>query len=822
MTTVHKTAVARTKGAISAFDAAMKSFTEANTKLSNLHLRKQKVVGTVAKLEQQAKADPKKYGTALKDMKAKLAGIDEAIGKQTAVVKEKGAALKASRGEVDAAEADALKAAKAEKVKGAVWVDSVEDAASLPEDVQKAVLGGVAYVSRDQALAADVKSVQDATRSLPPHEAIKVLDKKLQGTAPKDQMRLLHAVRNEVEFLAREANGMDVTHNPRADAAGKAYVEMMRVLDPGARAMLAKTAAETFPSGKDWKTGLAHAHQSGLGKALFESMKNGANFDSVTAVVNALVKEGKTDQAGTMRGVMGEAIRELRTDFESKAKVVQQLRGELALLNQGVGSLMTPDQRKDAIAAFKKQHAAEFDAFDSAAKKLTGAFEAFPLAQDKASVDASRWAWNDTKLLTSELSAVQKQMEDIKSSPAGEQMILDALKKQAEGVGPAWLGALVENGKNSKDLAEGTAKFIATGIAQLGMMGKLDQKGLVNALTANASILGIEADAAKGLAVTFAKVQSGALPPDAMKEAFSKIDGGSFGESKLAKTSLKVIGLGFSMYGVAKGIKDWNDASTLDQFKTVVAGANLGVEGASMAMKALGRESAVGALAKLGGGVAVVGGVLDVFGGIKGIANGDVGNGAADLMSGAGGVLMGLAATSSSIPGGQLIGAGLAVAGLVTKLIVGSRAVTKAERAAESDARAYLQGAGINPELAKPLGNVRRADHRNAGIPIGQVAERLGMKPEELFLKLQKLPAAKLDEFVKRMLTLELNDKGRAVEGPVQPSPSEGVDEAVVRTEQFFSSNVNSDTLHEIKYGPRSLSTAVPWAKDFLSKNGVL
>lgn len=821
MTTVHQQAVARTQTAISGFEAANKSFTEANLKLNNLYTRKAKVAGTVARLEQQAKADPKKYGTALKDMKAKLAGLDADIAKQSAVVGEKGKALKASRSEVDAAETEALKAAKTAGVQGAVWVDSLEDAASLPENVQKQVLGGVAYVSREQALASDVKDVKDAIRNMEPADAIKVLDKKLQGTAPKEQVRLLHALRKEVEFLAREATG-DVNTNPRAVPAGAAYAETMRVLDPAARKMLAQAAAEQFPSGKDWKQGISHAWKTGLGKALGESMKQGASFDSGTELVNALAKEGKADQAGTMRGVLGDNVRELRTDFESKAKVVQQLRGELALLNQGVGSLMTADQRKLAIEGFKKQHAAEFKAFDEAAKKLTGAFDAFPLAKDKADPEVGRWAWNETKQLGQELNAVQKQMDLIQSSPAGEQKILDALKKQSEGVGPPWLGALVENGKNTKDLAEGTAKFVATGLAQLGMMGKLDQKGLVKALTENAALLGIDAEAAKGLAVTFSKVQSGALGPEAMKDAFAKIEGGSFGTSNLAKNSLKVIGLGFSMYGVAQGIKSWGDADTIKKFQTVVAGANLGVEGASMAMKALGRESAVASLAKLGGGLAVIGGVLDVFGGIKGIANGDVGNGAADLMTGAGGVLMGLAATSSSVPGGQLIGAGLAVAGLVTKLIVGSRAVAKAERASEADARAYLQAAGVNPALAKPLSNVRETDHRNAGIPIAQVAERLGMKPDELFLKLQKLPPAKLDEFVKRMLMLELNDAGRAVEGPVQSNSIDGVDDAVVSTEQFFSGNVNSDTLHEIQHGPRSLSTAAPWAKDFLSKNGVL
>lgn len=815
MTTIHQAAVARTQTAVTALDAASIKHAEASVKLNNLHGRQQKVAALVQKLEVSAKGDPKKYGTALADAKSKLTKLGRDISAQGEVMKGAGKALAASRAEVDTAATQALAIAKKEKMPAAVWVDSLEDAASLPVEKQKQVLGAAAYISKEQALATDVKTVKQALKTMNPDEALKVLDRTLMGTAPQEQAKLLAALKPELEFLARAANE-PITYSSHGEASGKAYVEAMRMASPAAQKLMAKALAATFPDGDKWRPGLEHGWKTGAGKALGESMKSGQNFGVAGEVVTALTAAGKLDQAGTMRGVIADTITELRTDFEKQSKGVAGLRGELALLNQGVGSLMTTEQRNKAIEGFKAKHAEEFGAFDSAASKLTGAFEAFPLAKDPLSPDVGRWAWQDGKNLQAELGKVQKLMGSIQSTPAGEKAILDALRAQEKGVAPAWLDSVLETAKTSKDLTEGTAKVIATGIAQLGMMGTVTSKqSLVSLLQKNAGLLGIDAEKARALGDAFTSQNA-----DRITAAFKDIDGGGFASSKKGQAALKVVGLGFAAYGVAKGIKGWDDAGALDRFKTVVAGAQLGVEGATLALEVLGRKTALQSLSKLSGGLNVVGGMLDVFGGIKGIADGSVGEGVADLMSGAGGVLMGLASVSSSVPGGQVLGAALAVGGLVTKLIVGSRAKAKAERNSEADARAYLEAAGVDPKLAGPLGNVREDDHRNAGVPISQLAERLGMKPEALFLKLQKLPADKLDEFVKRMLSLELDDSGRAVEGPVN-RPGNRVDSVKVETKYLPMASKDAIEVPRLEYGPRSMSTATEWAKDFLAKNGL-
>ncbi len=814
MTTVHQAAVVRTQTAVTAFESATTRHEDAGVKLGNLQQRHQKVSALVVRLESDAKDNPKKYGPALAEAKSKLTKLGKELAAQGDVVKGAGAAVAASRGEVNKAEVAALEAAKKAMVPGAIWVDSLEDAASLPVENQKAVLGAVTFVSKEQALATDVKAVKEALKTMDPAEALEVLDHRLMGTAPSEQPKLLSALKNELEFLASAANESAV-HNPRGEAAGKAYVEAMRMASPAAQKLMTKALAATFPEGAKWRAGMEHAWQTGVGKALGESMKSGQQFGAAAELVNALSAAGKLDQAGTMRGVIADTVKELRADFTHQSKEVMRLRGELALLNQGVGALMTSDQRNKAIEGFKAKHAKEFEGFDAAANKLTGAFEAFPLAKDTGPAQMGRFAWQDNKSLVAEMAQVQKLMGSIQSTPAGEKAILDALRAQEKGLAPAWLDSAIELSKSSKDLAEGTAKVVATGIAQLGMTGAVTSKqSLVKLLQKNAGLLGIDPEKAKELGAAFTSNSA-----DRLKAAFKDIDSGNFATTKRGQAALKVVGLGFAAYGVAKGVKGWEDAGALDRFKTVVAGAQLGVDGATLALELLGRKSALQSLSKLSGGLNVVGGMLDVFGGIKGIAGGNVGEGVADLMSGAGGVLMGLASVSSSVPGGQVLGAALAVGGLVTKLVLGSRAKSKAEKSSEADARAYLVAAGVDPKLAKALGNVREDDHRNAGVPISQLAEYLGTKPETLFVRLQKLPPARLDEFVRVMLGLELDDSGRAVKGPIS-QPGKG-DSSTIETKYLPMASKDAITVPTVEYGPRSLSTAAVWADDFLKKNGV-
>jgi hypothetical protein len=339
-------------------------------------------------------------------------------------------------------------------------------------------------------------------------------------------------------------------------------------------------------------------------------------------------------------------------------------------------------------------------------------------------------------------------------------------------------------------------------------------------LQSNAKLLGIEQKAIDKITAAFTDLDGSQASVDKVKKAFTEIEGGGqFGQSEIAKHSLKIIGLGLSAYGFANGLKGWSDADAKAKIRTVVDAANLGVDGSKYALELLGKEGVAKTLSRFGsGGLAVVGGILDGITAYDSFKEGNIGAGVGSSLSAAGGLLMGAASISEAIPGGQLIGAGLALAGLVTNLVVGSREKAKQERASEKDAMAYLVGGGVDPAVAKPLSNVREADHRNAGVPMRQVAEKLGMNPNELFKKIQSLPPAKVDAFVKTMLNLELGDDGRAKTGPLRPEP-DLYDSPVVRNDMYFIGT--SDTLHTRRQLPRSVATAAEWTRQFLSENGL-
>lgn len=815
MGTIHNNAVGRAKAAQAKVETDATAYSAASAKLTTLSGRKSKLDVTVAELEKNAAKNPKKYGAALKAAKAKQAEVGKAFDAAAKDLKAAAAALGADSKELQSAKEAALEAAKQEKVPAAYWLDSADDAGSLSSAKQKQILGVDSGVSPAKALARDVKTVQDAVKSLPPAEALKVLDKTLMGTDPTRQKQLLESLKPELARLAAAS----VKSNRDAGAVETAgnYLEAMRTIAPDAREVMVGALASAVPSGKDWKSGISHMGQTALGEALSKTLKR--NFETAGVLTTALMKSGKLEQASGVRFLVAEQARALRGTFEAKEKTVQKLRGELALLNQGVGSLMDEGQRLKAISAFKAEHKDEFEAFDKAAGEYAEVLKA--LTNDTGPMQDGRFAYNDNKAFEKEMELAKKHLPSINSTPEGEKVILTALEEQAKGLGPKWLQEVADVTKNTKAVADGTANVIAMGIAQLGARGSLTKKFEVyNLLDANKHLLGIDKAAVDKLSDAFSSIDGSEVSNQKVKKAFDELgSGGAYGKSPVTHNALKLIGIGLSAYGLARGLKDWKQGDALTKVKTIVDGANLGVEGSRYALELFGKKGVADTLGRFGGGgLGVISGVLDGYSAYQQFKEGNIGAGVGTSMSAAGSLLMGAATLSESIPGGQLIGAGLALAGLVTNLVVGSREKGKQERASEKDALAYLLGGGVDAAVAKPLSNVREDDHRNAGIPIRQIAERLGMKGDELFQKLQKLPPAKVDEFVKRMLMLELNDDGTVRTGRARGV--EEIDSPVVKEEHTFST-ATSDNLITIKYGPRTLGTATEWAKAWLAQNGI-
>ncbi len=823
MSKIHPDAVARTRLAKTRLDTNEQLLEEAGAKLQLMAARLPALAKSVETLELKAAKHPKKFGAALKTARDDYKRAADEVLKQQALVQQLALRHTTDVGELEKAKRAAFDAAKQERVGGAVWTDSMEDAASLSPAKQREIIGVEIGIDAAKAMAADVKSLQDAVRTLPAPEALSLLNQKLQGTDPGHQAALLDQLRPEMKTLATAAATMSVMSRT-ANEAGEKYLEAMHGISPEARKSMVSTFADAYGKTVDWREGVNTFGHTGLGAALRSSLGGGAkHFSTASELSAALLAANKPEAASGVRATVADRASELRSTFEKKEKVVLRLRGELALLNQGVGGLMTDAQRAKAIDAFKAQHAKEFGAFDKAAADYSEVLDAMrgPTASPD---DGGRTTYQNNKQYDAEMAALVKHLPSIQSTPEGEKQILKALSEQATGVGPAWLGELSKLVGTTKGLTEGTANVIAMGIAQLAARGSLaTQHGVTQLLEKNAGVLGISSKSLGALDEAFSALDGTPESVANVQKALKEVEGGSFG-SKGVNTGLRLIGLAVAAHGLANARAQWSDAELSAKMKTVVDGLTFGAEGAKLALDLLGRESASKTLSRYAGGLAVAGGILDGIASIKEFRDGNIGAGIANGLTSAGGLLMGAAAISGSFPGGQLAGAALAVAGLVANVIVGRRELAKAERAAEKDAFEYLKGGGVAEPQAKVLSNLRQSDHRNAGVPIAQVAEALKMNPNQLFERLQKLPPETLREYVYVMLSLEHTSNGKAVEGPL-PDKHDGTDvrfdAPYVKTEQFFDGSVADDDLHSHEWAPRSISTASEWTKTVLAQNGV-
>ncbi len=785
---------------------------DSTLKVATLQKAVADVSAEVVELKKDAQVNPRKYGPALKEMEKKLAGLQKDLDAAYATHKTVAGALMGARTRLGAtaqAALDQAKTANAIAVSGferapfadARHVDTVLDAASLPEAKQRELLGAPSGYTFKEALDYDVSKVKAAMKASDT-AAVAALEKAIDGTAPENRARLLVALKHEIRHLAGAAM--------KDPAVAKGYLGVLDSLEGKERTAVLGELSQVL-KGDVWRTE--------LGRALAPELREGRHLGDAAELVKQLEAAGKKEESGTLRGLIAEQIRPLRKDFEAKSKRAEELKRELALLDSGFGAMMDPAQRKAAVDAFRAQHKAEFEALEASAAKLADATKLLGgLSVDPSKGALDNYSYNGNRAFNDEAKALLKILPKLEKTAAGGKAVADALEAQKKGE-PSWIDGAATLAKDSKELTENLAKTVASGIGTMALAGDVTTKdGFVRLLDRNAGLLGIDRSKIDTLKDAFIDATGSVESTEKLKQAFKDIDGGAFGQSDLAKNSLKVIGLGLSMYGVGKGVADWNDASNLQRFKTVVEAAKLPVEGASMALEMMGRKAAVESLGKLAGGLNVVTGVLDVFSGIDGLREGKLGEGAADLMTGAGGVLMGLASVSSSVPGGQLIGATLAVAGFVTKLVVSNRKAAAAEEASEKDARIYLEAGGVPKPLAKALGNVRRSDHGNAGLAIIGIAPKLNMTKEQLFAKLQQLPPAQLDRFVKMALDIEqrsdgtLQDKSLGFQSGKFRMDAPEIKEVVWETKGGAPS---------IKYYPQSLETAALWTKKLFEANGI-
>jgi hypothetical protein len=267
-------------------------------------------------------------------------------------------------------------------------------------------------------------------------------------------------------------------------------------------------------------------------------------------------------------------------------------------------------------------------------------------------------------------------------------------------------------------------------------------------LRENAGLLGLDEkaitrfqEAAQGLTSTDKKT---------VREALEHIEGGD-----AFPPSLKKLALAVALPGVLKTVAG-GDTEFLDKVK---GWANVVSFGDDLVQLVSDSNVLKGVTKTLGNTADGIVGAVELVQGISKLADGNFYGGMGSALSGAGGMIMAFSRLASIVPGGQLAGAVLTIAGA----IFGSMEETesrKAEKAAQADGAAFLQGAGIRKDMAVALSNMRESDHRNLGPFIREFSKHLNIPPSVLIEKLSKLDKDDLHVFTDVALNLPMKKDG--------------------------------------------------------------
>lgn len=660
----------------------------------------------------------------------------------------------------------------------------VTDAGSLTRSEQVRILGRPVEVSVDEATSSDRLRVSRSI-AVKPENGAAMLALQLKNSPPEVQAELLKKLsdpkRNLLEDLMKAAGSSKVVAGALLDAAANA----------------------TGPARQQLLSALVQHGGTNAAAAAKELIKQGQSFEISVALIKELKAAGKTDAVVELTGAVAGKLKELRVKFEKTKNVTDELNGDLARLVVGFGKSLDEDQLARGIEAFKQGHTKEYDAFESASSDYAKALTLLTAAGDlpvpdqamtlrvkgapglpiKDSILASE---TDKAIVgfQDELQALaKKNLAAITGTPQGQEALQKAFKQQSAGI-TNWVDSLKELHGVSKDLHGTLSKTLPTivsqGLGRMALRGTAT-KEITEALVRNHHLLGLTKGGAETFADIAKKLADTKLDPETRNAALKQVQTGDW------PPRVKMLGVALALPDLVTGISKFSTATTVEQLSTIVKGAELTNDIASLMMK----ETAF--MKVLGKGLAVVGPMIDVASGVGKILDGETVNGSADIASGVGAGLM-------LIPGGQLAGAAIIAASLIAKHIWGEDPAGDAEKADEKDAKAFLEAAGLKSETAGALSNVRQSDRRNIGTFVDQAAAHLGMSPAALLKKLNALPKSKLEAFARMVLEMPADKNWKY---------------ATKKKFDFY----NTDTVRQgrafnASIGPKSMPTAIEWMRD--------
>lgn len=751
----------------------------------------------------EAETEAAKHQTGIAHPKAAaLANEAEKLGKEMKALENKIASLESAKAaltrELQAREPKALdeaKASKDEAVRGAAK-DSVDvtDLASTKREQQVKVLGApVVGVSAQKAVEADVGRIKLAQANGGAANGAEMLALQLGSATKEHQDALVKAASAPIAAIASAANGDAKAADKLIGALSKAEGTALQQL--------------TLEVGKQ-VTGM----NSQVIQTLDAKMKNGEGLDEASALASGLRRAGKTELADKLDGLVTTRVNELTEGFDKANEKIAGVKGDLGRLTAGFGPLIGAKQQ-EAMNAFKARHKGEFEAWEASGAKLA---------------NASKFIEGHSRRFDKAYELLPESYETV----GGQKVITAAVRDLAAGK-PTFLENAKDVGKLGKYAPQLVVKSLGQEALNLAAAGKTEEaKKVLDQLKAAGGVLKVEGKKIDGAIDALKNVVDG--KPGAV-EAFDKelrkvkADAGAFNALKgLAWATSVMAGIEHlgsdKLKTQVKGLTEiiaptgesvaWGLQAIVDAKKT--AWTDAGLLGRTTVM-----TDAVALSKTVGGFASAFGAVLDGVSAVQSFKNGELMEGTGSTMSAIGGAVLAVdtlaaAAGMQVVPvWGQIAGAALVIGGGIVKAVSAERKASKKEKAAEADAEAYLVGGGVDPKKAETLSDVKRADGRNVGMMVMQLAPAMGMTPQQLWAKVQQLPAGKLQDFIDMAKDLPIGKDGKV------PASKGDVTDVPRRYSQRESSDPDGRVSEEVRYFPQSLETASAWTKKFFADNGI-
>lgn len=521
-----------------------------------------------------------------------------------------------------------------------------------------------------------------------------------------------------------------------------------------------------------------------LDDKLHDLAGSGRGVSLSVSLVSELQAAGKTQAAAELTDVVTRGIDHLRGEYESAQNKVDDLNAQLASYVGSFGELLTPQQKTDAINAFKEKHAEDYARLERAAQQFGQNIDAIADAADPNGPLASLPAESREAIRDAANRAIVNVYPRLGDTTAGSEVVADQLEKQGRGE-PSALDVITTLQLSDAEVKEyasdeteslGISDWVGfqKGAAETAFKGAAlriatnpgSAQNLTEGLLRNSEALGVPR--AK-LQAVLTDVQALATTTDPAQRAViegrirtNTEDLGILDAETRAGQAFRGFATVLGVVSAAEGISNWGDASNIERIQTVAGALDTGIGAYELVLGVTGRAASISALAGRAAGVlGGLGAVLEGISAVDSFRNGDYVSGTGHSLTAIGSGVLAAAAIPNLVPVAGQIAAGVLIA--VGFGLTQWARVQEANKN-EGPVQDFLEGAGLSPKLAEELSN-----HTGNGYPAGPaliaVAERLGLSGPELLTHLQGKSESELQRLIENavhQVELEGDDDARA------------------------------------------------------------